>query len=77
MPVGQRLSLEMDPEGFEAVRSYIKQTYPGLKTKVASTYDRVCFAGSELLHENEWDAPLFDLADSRRGRSAESHSQPI
>jgi hypothetical protein len=57
--VGERLSLELDPEGLEAVRSFIRQTYPEVKTQVAGTYGRVCFAGSEFLHENEWDAPCL------------------
>jgi hypothetical protein len=57
--VGERLSLEMDPEGFEAVRSFIKRTYPDLKVKIAGSYDRVRFAGSEFLHEKEWDDPYL------------------
>ena len=66
MQVGERLSLEMDREGLEAVRSFIQQAYPDAKIKVSGTYDKVCFGGSEFLHENEWDAPYL-LSQSREG----------
>ena len=64
--VGNRQSLEMDPDGFEAVRSFIKQTYPDLKVKIARSYDRVRFALSELLYENEWGAP-YSLSQTPEG----------
>jgi len=35
MQVGDRLSLEMDPAGLDAVRAFIGQTYPDLTTRVA------------------------------------------
>jgi hypothetical protein len=57
--VGDRLSLEMDAEGLEAVRSYVEATYADAKTKSASTYSRVSFGGSEFLHEDEWDEPYL------------------
>ena len=66
--VGDRLSLEMDVAGLEAVRSYVKRTYPDATTKTAATYSSVRFGGSEFLHENEWDEPYL-LSRSADGDS--------
>jgi len=57
--VGDRLSLEMDAAGLEAVWSYVKRIYPDATTKTAATYSCVRFGGSEFLHENEWDEPYL------------------
>lgn len=65
MQVGDRLSLEMDPPGLEAVRAYIEQNYPGLMTRTAGIVTVVRFGGSQFIFENEWDAPflLSETAD--------------
>ena len=59
MQVGDRLSLEMDAAGLQAVRSYVKRTYPTVTTETAATYSRISFGGSEFLHENEWNDPCL------------------
>ena len=59
MQVGDRLSLEMDSAGLDAVRAFIGQTYPDLTTRVAGMVTLICFAGSEFLFENEWDDPYL------------------
>jgi len=59
MQVGDRLSLEMDPAGLDAVRAFIGQTYPDLTTRVAGIATQIYFAGSEFLFENEWDDPYL------------------
>ena len=59
MPVGERLSLEMDPAGLEAVRSYIQWTYPDLTTRLAGFVTLVRFSGAEFIFENEWDDPYL------------------
>lgn len=66
MQVGDRQSLEMDPEGLEAVRAYLGQTYPDLKTRTAGIMTLVSFGGSEFVFENEWDEP-FLLAETAAG----------
>jgi hypothetical protein len=66
MQVGDRQSLEMDTAGLEAVRAYLEQTYPDLKTRTAGIVTLVRFAGSEFIFENEWDEP-FLLAETAEG----------
>ena len=57
--VGERLSLEMDSAGLEAVQSYVQRTYPEAITATVATFSRISFGGSEFLHENEWDEPYL------------------
>lgn len=64
--VGARQSLEMDPEGLEAVRAHLERTYPDLKTRGAGIVTLVRFAGSEFIFENEWDEPCL-LAQTAEG----------
>ena len=64
--VGDRLSLEMDAAGLEAVRSYVQRTYPEAKSITVATFTRVNFGGSKFLHENEWDEPYL-LSESPAG----------
>jgi hypothetical protein len=64
--VSDRQSLEMDPEGLEAVRTYLEQTYPDLKTRLVGVVTLMRFAGSEFIFENEWDEPYL-LADTPEG----------
>jgi len=65
-PVGDRLSLEMDPPGFEAVKAHIEKTYADLMTRTAGIVTLVRFAGSEFIFENEWDEPYL-LAETHEG----------
>ena len=64
--VRERQSLEMDLEGLEAVRAYLEQTYPDLKTRTAGIVTLVRFAGSEFIFENEWEEPYL-LAETVEG----------
>lgn len=66
MPVGERLSMEMDPAGLEAVRSYIQRTYPDLTTRMAGIVTLVRFSGAEFIFENEWDDPYL-LSKTQEG----------
>ena len=66
MQVGERLSLEMDPLGLEAVRSFIKQTYPDMANHTAGIVTLVRFVGAEFIFENEWDDPYL-LSKSSEG----------
>ena len=66
MQVGERVSLEMDPEGLDAVRAFIGRTYPDVRVNIAGSHDRVGFGGCEFLHENEFDEPYL-LSQSAEG----------
>ena len=66
MQVGERLSLEMDPPGLDAVRSFIKQNYPDMTNHTAGIVTSVRFGGAEFIFENEWDAPYL-LSNSSDG----------
>ncbi|WP_308514486.1 hypothetical protein [Sphingomonas flavescens] len=66
MQVGAPQSLEMDRDGLQAVRAYLKQTYPDLKTRTSGIVTFVSFAGSEFIFENEWDEPYL-LAATAEG----------
>ena len=66
MQVGERLSLEMDPLGLEAVRSFIKQTYPDVTNDTAGIVTLIRFGGAEFIFENEWDDPYL-LSNSSDG----------
>jgi hypothetical protein len=66
MKVGKRVSLEMDPEGLDAVRAFVERTYPDARISFAGTYERVRFGGCDFLHENEFDEPYL-LAQAPKG----------
>jgi len=57
--VGDRLSLEMDAVGFDAVWALVEQIYSDVQVAVAGSHDRVRFGGAVFLHENEWDQPCL------------------
>ena len=66
MKVGERISLEMDPEGLDAVRAFVERTYPDARISLAGTYDRVRFGDCDFLHENEFDEPYL-LSQTPKG----------
>lgn len=59
MQVNERLSLEMDPTGLDAVRAFIDQTYPDVATRVAGVVTLIRFGGCEFIFANEWDEPCL------------------
>ena len=59
MKVGERVSLEMDPEGLDAVRAFVERTYSDVRISLAGSYDRVRFGGCEFLHQDEFDEPYL------------------
>jgi hypothetical protein len=59
LEVGNHLSLEIDPGQLDAVRSYIRQTYPELRSSRAGIAATVSFAGCDFLFQNDWDDPCL------------------
>ena len=59
LQVGDHLSLEIDADDLDRVRSYIQQMYPDVSIGSAGITTVVSFGGSECMFQNEWDDPCL------------------